>query len=238
MLQRWEKTCSFQDAKTSFRLDCIPAFHTPNRQVQTTVPRTITFLVFCTIALSSVNEVASQGVADCVVNGEGLDCFRCSVNITVDVGADVDDDDCRERVGRGQSLANLLCSSLQDVLESIAANSTVHGVRAFDCIAIVLRPGEHVISSAVEISQNVVWRVEEGVVEEEVGGRGRRQASRPTPSRPMSTTSAPTLVSHLSLAPQTTASLETRLIIATYMCKYGGGGPGRVWLQVSLTCPM
>lgn len=222
--------------KTSFRRDCIPVFHTTNRQVQTTVPRTISFLVFCTIALSSVNEVASQGVADCVVNGDGLDCFRCSVNITVEV--DVDDDDCSERVGRGQSLANLLCSSLQDVLESIAANITVHGVRAFDCIAIVLRPGEHVISSAVEISQNVVWRVEEGEEEEGVGGRGRRQASRPTPSRPMSTTSAPTLVSHLSLAPQTTASQGTRLNLCHQYASMEEEGSGRAWSQVSLTWPM
>ena len=182
---------------TSFRRDYIPpVFHTPNRQYQTTISRTIGYLVVVTIVLSSVNEVACQGVADCVVNGDGLDCFRCSVNITVDVGVDVDDG-CSQRVDHGQSLANLICNSLQDVLESIAANSTVHSVRDFDCIAIVLRSGEHVISSAVEISQNVVWRVE---VEEGVGRRVRRQASQPTPSRPTPTTSAPTLVSHFSLA--------------------------------------
>lgn len=191
---------------TSFRRDYIPpVFHTPNRQFQTTIPRTIGYLVILTIVLSSVNEVACQGVADCVVNGDGLDCFRCSVNITVDVGVEVDDG-CSQRVDHGQSLANLTCNSLQDVLESIAANSTVHSVRAFDCIAIVLRSGEHVISSAVKISQNVVWRVEEGEVEEGVGRRVRRQASQPTPSRPMPTTSAPTLVSHFNLA-----SLGTRL---------------------------
>ena len=196
---------------TSFRRDYIPpVFHTTNRQYQTAIPRTISFLVFFTIVLSSVNEVACQSVADCVVNGDGLDCLRCSVNITVDVGVDVDDG-CSQRVGHGQSLANLICNSLQDVLESIAANSTVHSVRAVDCIAIVLRPGEHMISSAVEISQNVVWRVEEGDMEEGAGRRMRRQASRPTPSRPTPTTSAPTLVSHFSLAPQTIASLGTRL---------------------------
>ena len=197
---------------TSFRRDYTPPV--PNRQYQTTIPRTISCLVFVTLVLSSVNEVACQGVADCVVNGDGLDCFRCSVNITVDVGVDVDDG-CSQRVDRGQSLANLICNSLQDVLESIAANITLHSVRAFDCIAIVLRPGEHVISSAVEISKNVVWRVEEGEVEEGVG----RQASRPTTSQPTPTTSAPTLVSHFTLAPETIASLGTRLNLR-HLIKY------------------
>ena len=141
-----------------------------------TRPRTIVCML-CLIAIISalVNEVAGQGSshassADCAVNGPGLSCVGCSVNITVDLTVGID---CSQRSLRGRSLSNVVCNNLQDVLDSIASYSTVHSPDTFDCIEIILRAGGHVISSAVEISQSVVWRGEDG------GGRRRRQAPRP-----------------------------------------------------------
>lgn len=135
--------------------------------------------ILCLIALISapVNEVAGQGSsgADCAVNGPGLSCISCSVNIIVDLTLGIN---CSQRLLRGRSLSDAVCSNLQDVLDSIAFNSTVHSQDTFDCIEIILRPGGHVISSAVQISQNVVWRGEEG------DGRRRRQASQPPPQMP------------------------------------------------------
>lgn len=135
--------------------------------------------ILCLIALISapVNEVAGQGSSgtDCAVNGPGLSCISCSVNIIVDLTLG---NNCSQRLLRGRSLSDAVCSNLQDVLDSIAFNSTVHSQDTFDCIEIILRPGGHVISSAVQISQNVVWRGEEG------DGRRRRQASQPPPQMP------------------------------------------------------
>ena len=147
------------------------------------VTRTRTIVcILCLIALISapVNEVAGQGSsgADCAVKGPGLSCISCSVNIIVDLTLGIN---CSQRLLRGRSLSDAVCSNLQDVLNSIAFNSTVHSQDTFDCIEIVLRPGGHVISSAVEISQNVVWRGEEG---EDGEGRRRRQASQPPPQMP------------------------------------------------------
>ena len=144
------------------------------------VTRTRTIVcILCLIALISapVNEVAGQGSsgADCAVKGPGLSCISCSVNIIVDLTLGIN---CSQRLLRGRSLSDAVCSNLQDVLNSIAFNSTVHSQDTFDCIEIVLRPGGHVISSAVEISQNVVWRGEDGE------GRRRRQASQPPPQMP------------------------------------------------------
>ena len=91
----------------------------------------------------------SAGLVDC----SGQSCvFQCSAEITVDLDSFVD---CAPLVGRGTSILNRTCSSLQDVLNGLA---TMSGYDRDDCIAVNLLPGTHTVTHNVTISQNVVLR--------------------------------------------------------------------------------
>lgn len=82
----------------------------------------------------------------CVRLLDGSCTKRCQTQVTVDQGR-------AESPCTTGSLANLTCSSLEDVLLSVMYGRTAHEVDG--CILIAVLPGAFVIGSRITITQNV-----------------------------------------------------------------------------------
>lgn len=100
--------------------------------------------------------MAGQTLSGCTTAGAS-ECRAalqsCGATVTVDSEAG---QNCSLAGQAGTTLSGQVCSDLQDVLNSIAANATTHPPG--DCISVNLMPGDYVISRAVTITQSVVLR--------------------------------------------------------------------------------
>ena len=106
----------------------------------------LAFVWFC-------HGVGGQTLSGCTASVCRTALQNCGASVAVDSQAG---QNCSQAVQAGATISGQVCNSLQDVLNSIAANATTHPLG--DCISVDLTPGDYVITSAITVTQNVALR--------------------------------------------------------------------------------